>query len=312
MTCAGFCSAQVLLSHPGRETTPTRYGPLQRAQAIAWAQLRAFGSGSYRKNVSRSESETFSHDRESYESLYRGESAFPGAPAPDAIPWDIRQAQPRLMELEALGAISGQVLDAGCGLGDNAIYLARRGYRVTGFDSSPTAIERARTRASDAGVEVRFEVADATESIGFDGRFDTVVDSALYHCLNDDDRQAYAAAMHRATAPGARWFIYCFSGDNVNGVAAPMEAVPEAGIRDTLTNAGWRIDFLGPTTFVGNTSGLSGSFGKLPEAVLQQMPPRQAEQMRLGAERMAKILPLIEGTRIHLPCNVIHATRDEP
>jgi SAM-dependent methyltransferase len=252
---------------------------------------------------------SFGHDRESYESLYRGESAFPGAPAPDAIPWDIRQAQPRLMELEALGAISGHVLDAGCGLGDNAIFLAGRGYPVTGFDSSPTAIEQARIRASNAGVEVRFDVADATELTGFEGHFDTVVDGALYHCLNEDGRHAYAAAVHRATRPGARWFIYCFSGANINGVTAPMEAVPEASIRDILVEAGWRIDFLGPTTFVGNTSGFSGSFGKLPEAVLLQMPPRQAEQMRVASQRMATILPLIEGTQIHLPCNVVHATR---
>lgn len=280
-------------------------------RSFAMAQSRAIGSGSYRDGVSQSESNTFSHDRESYERLYRGESAFPGAPAPDAIPWDIRQAQPRLMELEALGAIRGQVLDAGCGLGDNAIYLARRGYSVAGFDSSPTAIEQARARASDAGVEVRFDVADATELTGYDERFDTVVDSALYHCLNDEDRHAYAAAVHRATRLGARWFIYCFSGDNINGITAPMEAVPEADIRGTLINAGWRIDFLGPTTFVGKTSGFSGSFGKLPEAVLLEMPPRQAEQMRLSAQRMTTILPLIEGARIHLPCNVVHTTRTE-
>jgi 2-polyprenyl-3-methyl-5-hydroxy-6-metoxy-1,4-benzoquinol methylase len=47
------------------------------------------------------------------------------------------------MELEALGAITGQVLDAGCGLGDNAIYLAQRGHNVTGFDTSPTGIAQA-------------------------------------------------------------------------------------------------------------------------------------------------------------------------
>jgi hypothetical protein len=90
-----------------------------------------------------------------------------------------------------------------------------------------------------------------------------------------------------------------------------MEAVPEAGIRDTLTEACWRIDFFGPTTFVGNTSGFSGSFGKLPEAVLLQMPPRQAEQMQIASQRMTTILPLIDDARIHLPCNVVHATRVE-
>lgn len=99
--------------------------------------------------MSDSASGPFRHNAESYELLYRGESAFPGAPAPDAIPWDIRQPQPRLMELEALGAIGEEVLDAGCGLGDNAIYLARKGYAVTGLDSSPTAIAKARARAAE-------------------------------------------------------------------------------------------------------------------------------------------------------------------
>ena len=186
------------------------------------------------------------------------------------------------MELEALGAIKGQVLDIGCGLGDNAIYLASRGHSVTGLDSSPAGIEQARARAADAGVQVRFDVADATELAGYDGAFDTVVDSALYHCLDRTGRQAYAAALHRATTPGARLFIYCFSDDSVNGVTAPMDAVQESEIRETLPGGGWRIDFLGPTTFLGNASGFSGSFGKLPDKVLAQMPPELAQDAHHG------------------------------
>ena len=115
---------------------------------------------------------------------------------------------------------------------------------------------------------MRFEVADATELAGYDGQFHTIIDSALYHCLDHDGRRLYAAALYRATTPDARWFLYCFSGDNVNGVIAPMEAVPENDIRNTLGNAGWHIDFLGPTTFVGNTAGFTGNFGKLPGAIL--------------------------------------------
>ena len=146
----------------------------------------------------------FRTDPETFDKLYRGEPVFEGGPAPTGVPWDVHQAQPRLMELEALGGFSGEVLDIGCGLGDNAIYLASRGHSATGLDGSPAAIEEARRRAADAGVTVTFDVADATDLSGYEGRFDTVVDSALYHCLDDDRRQAYIAALYRATRPGAR------------------------------------------------------------------------------------------------------------
>ena len=90
--------------------------------------------------------ESFRPNRESFDNLYRGEPAFPGGPPPGAIPWDVGQAQPRLMELEALGAINGEVLDIGCGLGDNAIFLASRGHSVTGLDGSPAALTSGQAR----------------------------------------------------------------------------------------------------------------------------------------------------------------------
>jgi SAM-dependent methyltransferase len=163
----------------------------------------------------------------SFDRLYRGEPSVDGGPKPAGIPWDVHQAQPRLMELEALGGFTGEVLDIGCGLGDNTIFLASRGHLVTGLDGSPAAIEQARIRAAEAGVSVTFGVADAANLTGYDGRFDTVLDSALYHCLDEDSRQAYAAGLHRATRPGARWHLYCFSDGNVNGMIAPMGAAPE-------------------------------------------------------------------------------------
>jgi SAM-dependent methyltransferase len=244
-----------------------------------------------------------------FDRLYRGEPTFDGAPTPTGIPWDVGQAQPRLMELEALGGISGEVLDIGCGLGDNAIFLASRGHSVTALDGSPTAIERARRRAAEAGVQVTFDVADATNLTGYDGRFDTVVDSGLYHCLDDDGRRSYAAGLHRATRPAARWHLYCFSDGNINGVIAPRTAVPEDNIRDTLTATGWRIDFLGPTTYLANTSSLSGDPNDLPEQLREQLPPEQLERMQEIAKRWAVIKPLLDNDRVHLPFTVVHAAR---
>src|SRR5689334_14713292 len=220
----------------------------------------------------------FRPDPETFDKLYRGEPVVEGGPVPPGVPWDVQQAQPRLMELEALGGFSGEVLDIGCGLGDNSIYLASRGHSVTGLDGSPAAISEARRRAEAAGVSVTFDVADATDLKGYDGRFDTVVDSALYHCLDDDGRQAYIAALYRATRPGARLHLSCFSGGNVNGVIAPMGAVPESNIRDTLTANGWRIDFLGPTTYSGRAVGFAAN-DDFAEMMADRMPAEAIAQM---------------------------------
>ena len=253
--------------------------------------------------------QSFRPSPETFDKLYRGEPTIEGAPPPTGIPWDVHQAQPRLMELEALGGFSGEVLDIGCGLGDNAIYLASRGHSVTGLDGSPAAIEEARRRAAAAGVTVNFDVADATTLSGYEGRFDTVVDSALYHCLDDEGQQAYIAALYRVTRPSARLHLSCFSDGNVNGVIAPMGHVPESNLRDTLTANGWRIDFLGPTTYLSSAVGLRSADDAFPKAMAKQMPPEMLEQMKEVTTRFERIADLLDDDTVYLPSTVVHAHR---
>jgi SAM-dependent methyltransferase len=176
-------------------------------------------------------------------------------PALSTPPWDTKAPNENVIAWQTAGWIHGDVLDAGCGLGDNAVYLARNGYHVTGLDISPTALITAERRAEDAGAEVTFAVADSTKLDGYTDAFDTVIDSGLFHCLDDDGRRNYAAAVHRATRPGATLLLSCFSDANPAREEWPRPAVSEETLRDVLGGAGWDIVSLEPATVRGELDG---------------------------------------------------------
>lgn len=179
-----------------------------------------------------------------FDALYQGRRVRIDSEGPelDTIPWRLDGPQPLVVELVQDGEFADAILECGCGLGDNALYLAEQGHKVTAVDLSPTAIEQDRAKAAARGLDVAFGVADATVLDGVEGPFATALDSALFHCLTDELRRDYLAALHRVCAPGARLHILCFP-DTVNQLFPLPGHTDEASLRRDIGEH-WSIDRL--------------------------------------------------------------------
>lgn len=97
------------------------------------------------------------------------------------------------------------VLDVSCGIGTQAIGLAKRGFSVTASDLAERAVGRAKIEAQRRGVEIDFTVCDMKAAHTHHQRqFDIVLsaDNSITHLLTDDDLLLALRQMHSCTRPG--------------------------------------------------------------------------------------------------------------
>jgi cyclopropane fatty-acyl-phospholipid synthase-like methyltransferase len=159
-------------------------------------------------------------------------------------PWDTGKPQPALTAIA--DKITGSILDAGCGPGDNSLFFAARGNAVTGFDFLEAPIARAKQKAAERSLAATFLVKDALKLHDWTERFDNVIDSGLFHVFTDADRGTYVRGLATVLKPGGRLFLLCFS-DQMPGTQGPRR-VSQNELRAAFSN-GWQIESIESSRF---------------------------------------------------------------
>ncbi|WP_431879505.1 class I SAM-dependent methyltransferase [Amycolatopsis sacchari] len=131
-------------------------------------------------------------DQHSWDEWYRSaDTIWSGRPNPQLV-------------AEAAGLPPGTTLDAGCGEGGDALWLARHGWRVTGADIAPVALERAAAQAKVEGLDVEWVHADLTTWTP-PSRYDLVTTHYLH--LPGDALERALTRLAAAVAPGGTLLV---------------------------------------------------------------------------------------------------------
>lgn len=109
----------------------------------------------------------------------------------------------------------GRAIDIAAGEGRMALWLASLGWRVTALDFSAVGLQRGQQRALERGLEVEWQVADATEVDLAERAYDLVL--VLYLHLSRPVMPDVLARCARAVAPGGLLFVLGHDRDNLEG-----------------------------------------------------------------------------------------------
>ncbi len=154
-------------------------------------------------------------------------------------PWDIGRPQPAIVRLGSEGRFAGAVLDAGCGTGENTLYVASLGFSVLGVDVAETALAMARAKAGERGINAEFAVADAFQLERLERRFETVLDCGLFHTFNNEERPGYVASLAPVTEHDGTLYVLCFS--DVGQDIGP-HPISQAELRTAFNpDSGWNV-----------------------------------------------------------------------
>lgn len=155
--------------------------------------------------------------------------------AEDAAP---AQADPHLrLETEVASLRPGRALDLACGNGRNAVWLATRGWQVTGVDFAEAAIGQARTLAERHGVEVDWIVENLLEYRPAPTSFELV--TLLFCQLPQDERRRVIDSAAEAVAPGGTFLLAAHHPRNLlEGTRGPRDPAVLYGPEEVAAQLG--------------------------------------------------------------------------
>ncbi len=170
-------------------------------------------------------------DRNQWDERYRGVE----------LVWTATPNQFVVAEVE--GIVPGTAVDLACGEGRNSVWLAERGWRVTGVDFSVEGLAKGAHLAESRGVEVAWEAASVDEWVAPDGGVDLVV--MCYLQLPRSERIAALAKAAAAVAPGGTLVVVAHDRDNlIRGFGGPPSAdvlYDVADVVDAAESAGLTV-----------------------------------------------------------------------
>lgn len=140
------------------------------------------------------------------------------------LPWDVQRPSPELIDCVRELGLAGRALEIGCGTGTNAIWLGQQGIETLGVDIAPTAIERARDKAEQAGVtNVQFVCCNILDQLPLPvASVDLAFDRGCFHSMPAESRKPFADRVAEALVAGGHWLTLCGNADAPERTGPPQ------------------------------------------------------------------------------------------
>ncbi|UJR24211.1 hypothetical protein I4U23_027178 [Adineta vaga] len=168
--------------------------------------------------------------------------------------WEINRPQKVILDLVQRNVFHGQVLDIGCGIADNAIYIAKQinNIHITAIDMVPKAIEVARKNAEENKVNIQFEVVNMLDDLSKTNlklnEYDVILDSATFHVFSNEDRQKYIKNLEKLIKPNGLYIQIVCSEKELQQTQPRRIRKADLNELFSLEN-GWKIESIEDTIY---------------------------------------------------------------